>query len=57
MKSVLITVHYLALGLGVIGGIVGITVHGIESGILWALVGYFFGKAIQSIFWTIGGGD
>lgn len=47
MQSVSITVRYLALGIGFLGSVVGITVHGIEVDILWALVGYFLGKAIR----------
>ncbi|WP_207592842.1 hypothetical protein [Halomontanus rarus] len=55
MRPLSVTVRSLALGLGALGAVVGVTVYGVEGGVLWSLVGYFLGKAIQSTFWTIAG--
>jgi hypothetical protein len=48
-------VNYLGFLLGSICAVVGFTVQGLESGVFWSLVGYFLGKAIQSVLWTITG--
>lgn len=53
MRSVSATVRYLPYGLGVLGLVVGFAIHGAEGGVLWSLVGYFLGKAIQSTLWTV----
>jgi len=45
----------LPLSLGMLCAVVGFTVHGLEGGVLWALVGYFLGKAVQSTIWTFNG--
>lgn len=37
----------------VLGLVVGFAIHGAEGGVLWSLVGYFLGKAIQSTLWTV----
>ncbi|WP_170092925.1 hypothetical protein ACAH01_16535 (plasmid) [Halomicrobium sp. HM KBTZ05] len=37
-------------------GAVGFGLYGVESGVLWAIVGYFLGKSIESLFWTVTGG-
>lgn len=47
---------YLGLGFGALCAVAGLVFHGIESGLLGGLVGYFLGKTIQSIFWTLFGG-
>lgn len=55
MRSVSVTMRYLALGLGIAGAVLGVAVHGVESGILWSLIGYFLGKAVQSTFRAVTG--
>ncbi|WP_435065733.1 hypothetical protein [Halobaculum sp. EA56] len=47
---------YFGLGLGALCAVAGLVLHGIEGGLLGGLVGYFLGKTIQSIFWTLFGG-
>ncbi|ACV49331.1 hypothetical protein [Halomicrobium mukohataei] len=37
-------------------GAVGFGLYGVESGVLWVIVGYFLGKSIESLFWTLTGG-
>ena len=39
----------LALGLGILGAVVGYSLLGPEGGVLSALVGYFVGKTLRSM--------
>jgi hypothetical protein len=46
-------VTHLGLGLGFLCAIVGFALYGAEGGLLGGLVGYFLGKTIQSVLWTL----
>jgi hypothetical protein len=48
-------VTHLESGLGALCAIAGFALHGAEGGILGGLVGYFLGKTIQSMLWTLFG--
>lgn len=52
-----VTGQYLGLTMGVIGGVLGGAIGGIEWGVLGALFGYFVGKSVQSMIWTVTGGQ
>jgi hypothetical protein len=43
------------LVVGVVCGVVGAALQGVEAGVLWFVVGYFAGKSLQSIYWTVTG--
>lgn len=45
------------LGLGALGAAVGVSVQGPDQAIIWAIVAYFLGKAIQSTVWTLTAGS
>ena len=44
------------LALGALCGVVGLALGGPETGLLGALVGYFFGKSLRSVRRTVQGG-
>jgi len=46
---------YPGVVLGILFAGVGVTLQGIESSVLWGLIGYFLGKSIQSMLWTVTG--
>jgi hypothetical protein len=43
----------LGLFVGICAGISGVLLQGIETAILWAIVGYFLGKSVQSVLWAL----
>lgn len=49
------SVGSLSLGLvvGICAGIGGALLHDAETAVLWALVGYFVGKSVQSVMWAL----
>lgn len=55
MPTISSATAYLGLGLGVLCAVVGLLLQGIEGGLLGGLVGYFLGKTIQSMLWTLFG--
>ncbi|MFB6142660.1 MAG: hypothetical protein ABEJ30_04880 [Halorientalis sp.] len=55
MRDALSAIDHFGMLLGVACAIVGFAVQGPEGSVLWALVGYFLGKSIQSTYWTIVG--
>lgn len=44
------------LAVGVCCGVAGLALRGSEAAVLWFVVGYFLGKSLQSVFWTLTGG-
>ncbi|QOS13437.1 uncharacterized protein HfgLR_21010 (plasmid) [Haloferax gibbonsii] len=46
------TIHF---GLSILCGIAGFVLRGTEGAVLGALIGYFLGKLLQSIFWMLTG--
>jgi hypothetical protein len=48
-------ISWLAVILAITTGGVGLFVSGVEIAVLWALMGYFLGKIIQSTIWTVAG--
>jgi len=44
------------LVLGLLCGVVGVTLQTPERAVLWALAGYFLGKSIQSTVWAVTAG-
>jgi hypothetical protein len=48
-------VTHLGLATGLLGAVAGLIVGGVESATLWALVGYFAGKSVQSAVWMLRG--
>lgn len=55
MPTLLSATTYLGLGLGALCAVAGLVLHGTEGGLLGGLVGYFLGKTIQSMLWTLFG--
>lgn len=53
MQSLSFATTYFGLGLGALCAIAGLVLQGIEGSILGGLVGYFLGKTIQSLIWTL----
>jgi len=49
--------NYPGVVLGLLCAGVGAVFQGIESSVLWGLVGYFLGKSIQSMLWSVTGGQ
>lgn len=47
--------HYPGVVLGLLCAGVGAVLQGIDGSVLWGLIGYFLGKSIQSILWTVTG--
>jgi hypothetical protein len=47
--------NYPGAVLGILCAGVGAVLQGVESSVLWGLIGYFVGKSIQSTLWTITG--
>lgn len=48
-------VAHLGLASGLLGAVVGLVVGGVGGATLWALVGYFAGKSVQSAVWMLRG--
>lgn len=46
-------ITYLGPALGALGAIAGLALQGMDGGILGGFVGYFLGKTMQSILWTL----
>jgi hypothetical protein len=46
---------YPGVALGILCTGVGAAFQGVESGVLWGLIGYFLGKSIQSMLWSVTG--
>ncbi|CCQ34939.1 hypothetical protein [Halorhabdus tiamatea] len=46
---------WLAVISTVIAGTVGLVIAAPEVAILWAIVGFFVGKIVQSTIWTVAG--
>lgn len=55
MQSPWTAVTYLGAVLGVLCASIGFMAQGLEGAVLLTIVGYFSGKAIQSVVWTITG--
>lgn len=51
-----IAITHLGIGVGCVGAIAGGAAGGVDGAVLAAIVGFFLGKSVQSIFWTVGGG-
>jgi len=47
--------NYPGVVLGIHCAGVGAVLQGSESSVLWGLIGYFLGKSIQSMLWTVSG--
>lgn len=45
--------RYFAVGVAILGGIIGFSVYGMDNGFLWLIIGYFIGKTVQSSFWAL----
>jgi len=41
------------LVVGICAGAAGVLLHDAEMAVLWALVGYFVGKSVQSALWVL----
>lgn len=44
------------LAIGLLSGVVAAVLSGTQAGLLWFVVGYFVGKSLQSLLWTVSGG-
>jgi len=47
--------NYPGVVLGVLCAGVAAVLQGVEISVLWGLIGYFLGKSIQSMLWTVSG--
>jgi len=55
MRTVPSLVAHPGLAAGVVCGVAGVALQGVEAGVLWFVVGYFVGKSLQSIYWAVWG--
>jgi hypothetical protein len=55
MKALSPAETYPGVVLGILCAGVGAVLQGIDSSVLWGLIGYFLGKSIQSMLWTVTG--
>lgn len=55
MKPLALPTRYPGVSGAVLGGIVGYVLQGMDTAALAILVGFFAGKSLQSLVWTLRG--